>query len=630
MSLDFALKDFYRKKEQTYPYLFTIILVVALSIFSVYLTISINLGTMSQKTLFSGAITLVYTQFYNLILILILILSTVIVLIVLISLILSKKKDIAIMKALGTLPEYLYGFYLIEVYIIFLIGFAIGSLIGFLIYGIFYVLLSFFPIQLIFTIDILYIPLFLLACLIGIFLIPGQFLRKIGSEKVSRALSKDIKHNYNASKKLTVIPRWLISLGYNLKMAVINSIRQKARFLRYLVVFSLIILTIFTLGLGSIVINSSSQAWIRKSQGENVLAIGHKDVTSNYSMMYQMFSDSQIAVQENSLNFGQEKYFFNESDLNELNDIEQISKVDKRIIRFCDLKELRGIIYYEEGGYQRVGKQRAGSYPIMGVNSDNLIPNFEIEGRFFDETDYYYNMCVGDGLAYNFFDYALSQSLELESFNKIFHISGVVVDSFYNGYAGYVDLDEFQEVINVSSDSVNIVLVQYSGELSELENRLTPIIQKTLGDDFKIMALDGIFQDNVNALRSLMVYPLFMIFIISIIGIYSLFNYQKAGLAEKIRDFSIIRAVGAKYRSIRRILFFESLFILVPSSLISLAMGMIVNSIILVDPISLPPIYVPFVMMGVILVIFLAFHLIGLRSILKKIKNYSIKGFTLP
>lgn len=630
MSLDFALKDFYRKKEQTYPYLFTIILVVALSIFSVYLTISINLGAMSQNTLFSGAITLVYTQFYNLILILILILSTVIILVVLISLILSKKKDIAIMKALGTLPEYLYGFYLLEVYIIFLIGFAIGSFFGFLTYGIFYFLLTFFPIQLIFTIDIFYIPLFLLACLIGIFLIPGQFLRKIGSEKVSRALSKDIKHNYNASKKLTTIPRWLISLGYNLKMAVLNSIRQKTRFLRYLVVFSLIILTIFTLGLGSIVINSSSQSWIHKSQGENVLAIGHQDVTSNYSMMYQMFSDSQIAVQENSVNFTKEKYLFNESNLNGLIDIEQVSKVDKRIVRFCDLKELRGIIYYEEGGYQRVGKQRTGIYPIMGVNPDNLIPNFEIEGRFFDETDYYYNMCVGDGLAYNFFDYALSQSLELESFNKIFHISGVVVDSFYNGYSGYVDLDEFQEVLNVSSDCVNIVLVQYSGKLSELENRLIPFIQQTLGDDFTVTAMDGIFQDNVNALRSLMVYPLFMIFIISIIGIYSLFNYQKAGLAEKIRDFSIIRAIGAKYQSIRRILFFESIFILIPSSLISLAFGMIVNSIFLIDPISLPPIFVPFVMMGVIFVIFLALNLIGLRSILKKIKNYSIKEFTLP
>jgi ABC-type antimicrobial peptide transport system permease subunit len=173
------------------------------------------------------------------------------------------------------------------------------------------------------------------------------------------------------------------------------------------------------------------------------------------------------------------------------------------------------------------------------------------------------------------------------------------------------------------------VLIQYSGELSELENRLIPFIKKTLGNDFAVTALDGIFQDNINALRSMLVYPLFMISIISIIGIYTLFNYQKAGLVEKIHDFSIIRAIGAKYQSIRRILFFESLFILIPSSLISLALGMIVNSLFLIDPISLPSIYVPFSMMGLIFVLFLALNLIGLRSILKKIKTYSIKEFTI-
>ncbi|TXT58538.1 MAG: putative Efflux ABC transporter permease protein [Promethearchaeota archaeon] len=626
MSLDFALKDFYRKREQTYPYLFTIVLVVALSVFSVYLTNNLKIGspgTNPEDSVFSGAINLVYSQFNNVILILILILSITLIMIVLISLILSKKKDIAIMKSLGTLPEYLYGFYLLEIYIIFLVGFLIGTIFGFVTYGFFYYIAPFLNIVLSFKIDFLYIPLFFIVCLIGIYILPGQFLRRIGIEKIVKTLSKDLRHNYDASKRYTIIPRWLISLGYNLKMAVINTMRQRSRFIRYVIVFSLVLLTIFTLGLGNLVLGNSSQNWIRKSQGENIVVIGHQDIVNNYSLMYKKFSDPEISFSKDSLNFTNEKYLFNESNINKLKNFTQIINIEKRLIRFCDIRELDGIIYYEEGGYRMVGEQRTGTYPIMGVNSSNLIPNFEIEGRFFDETDYYYNMCVGDGLAYNFFEYPLTQSMKLESLDKIFHVSGVVIDSFYNGYAGYVDLDELQEVLNLPSTTINLLLVKYEGDLLNFKDELSSFIHNNLGDSFSFEALDSIFEENINALRSLNIYPFFMIFIVGIIGIYSLYNYQKAGLMEKIKDFKIMRSIGAKKRSIKRILFFEGSFILLPSIILSLASGMIINSTFLLDRVSLPPVHIPFIFITIIFFIFLGINYLTLAPILKKISNHS-------
>lgn len=626
MSLDFALKDFYRKREQTYPYLFTIVVVVALSVFSVYLTNNLKIGspgTNPEDSLFSGAINLVYSQFNNVILILILILSITLIMIVLISLILSKKKDIAIMKSLGTLPEYLYGFYLLEVYVIFLVGFLIGTIFGFITYGFFYYIAPLLNIVLSFKIDFFYIPLFFIVCLIGIYILPGQFLRRIGIEKIVKTLSKDLRHNYDTSKRYTIIPRWLISLGYNLKMAVINTMRQRSRFIRYVIVFSLVLLTIFTLGLGNLVLGNSSQNWIRKSQGENIVVIGHQDIVNNYSLMYKKFSDPEISFSKDSLNFTKEKYFFNESNINKLKNFTQIINIEKRLIRFCDIRELDGIIYYEEGGYRTVGEQRTGTYPIMGVNSSNLIPNFEIEGRFFDETDYYYNMCVGDGLAYNFFEYPLTQSIKLESLDKIFHVSGVVIDSFYNGYAGYVDLDELQEVLNIPSTTINLLLVKYEGDLLNFKDELSSFIQNNLGDSFSFEALDSIFEENINALRSLNIYPFFMIFIVGIIGIYSLYNYQKAGLMEKIKDFKIMRSIGAKKQSIKRILFFEGFFILLPSIILSLAAGMIINSTILLDRVSLPPVHIPFIFITIIFFIFLGINYFTLAPILKKISNHS-------
>ena len=49
MSLDFAIKDFMRKKSQTYPYVLTIALVISLAIFMIYFSSSIGLNLIIQS-----------------------------------------------------------------------------------------------------------------------------------------------------------------------------------------------------------------------------------------------------------------------------------------------------------------------------------------------------------------------------------------------------------------------------------------------------------------------------------------------------------------------------------------------------------------------------------------------------
>jgi len=53
-SLDFALKDFYRKKNQTYPYLLVITFVIAITEFLIYFTSSLGLNAFIQP-LFSNS-----------------------------------------------------------------------------------------------------------------------------------------------------------------------------------------------------------------------------------------------------------------------------------------------------------------------------------------------------------------------------------------------------------------------------------------------------------------------------------------------------------------------------------------------------------------------------------------------
>jgi len=634
-SIDFALKDIYRKKDTTIPYLLIIVLVIALTEFLIYFTSSFGLNMVISTSLkntyfFTGAINLVYKEFISLVLVLVIILSIVVVVVITTTLIIHKKRDIAIMKALGTLPRKLYSFYLLEAFIIFILGFILGWILGLTSFGIFTLIMFLLKVPINFQIDWFYTPIIFISCILGIFFVTGYALRKIGTQKIIKTFSADIPYNFNAKKRLSLVPKWLSKLGFNLKISVINNIRRKGEFRRYIIVFSLISLIIFTLGLGTIVLTSSSQEWIRKSQGENIVVIGHKDVVYNYSLMYKMFSNPRIIVDEDTINLTDTKYIFNFSDINNLETIDDIEKIDERLINFYDVEELDGHIIID-GEYKTVGKQRTGNFPIIGVNPEKIIQNFELEGRFFTNDDSFANMTIGDGLAYNFFEYPLDQYLEIMGLNKTFgpDICGVLIDSFFNGYAGYIGLNESRELLNFTYDEINLIILKlksgsYNIILDELIN-----ITNNLGPDFIHLKLDAIFKKNIDYLFNLSLYPIILILIIAFVSLLILNFYQRGGIIEKAKDFLIMRAIGSKNKSLKKILFLESLFIIIPALLLCLGIGMIINSIFLFERVSLPPLYLPFILLSFLFIAFIIFNILSLIPIMKKINKFNIKDFNL-
>ena len=237
MSLDFAIKDFYRKREVSIPFVVVITLIISFAIFIANLFTSVGLNTFiaynyTNKYYLSGGIRLVYTDYTTLIISLILVLAFIIVIVVSSTLIISKKRDIAIMKALGSLPKKLYSLYLTEAYLIFFIGFILGYIVGISSYGIFVLISNIIGFSISFQIDLFYTILLFFSCLAGIYFIPGVILRKIGNQGIIKTFSKDIPYDYNASKGLTFIPKWLSKIGYNFKISVVNTIRRKGEFLQ--------------------------------------------------------------------------------------------------------------------------------------------------------------------------------------------------------------------------------------------------------------------------------------------------------------------------------------------------------------------------------------------------------------
>jgi len=613
-----------------------IVLVIAFTVFLINFTSSIGFNSFitydyENSFFFSGGISIVFIDFTTLVVILMLILAFVVVIIVTITLIITKKRDIAIMKALGSIPQKLYGFYLTEVYVVFLIGFVIGALIGFISYVIFFFIASILGVIATFQVDVFYTPILFISCFVGIYIFPGVVLRKLGTQNTIKLFSRDIPYNYNASKKLSAIPKWLSLIGYNFKISVLNTLRRRGEFKRYLIVFTIISLIIFTLGLGSTVLKTSSQEWIKKSQGTNIVAIGHKDVLQNYTNMYDMFSNPDILVTQDDIDFLNPDYLFNLSKVEELTNYTEIEKIDQRLLNFFNVTELDGFHYFEDGGSSAIGQDRLAVIPIIGINASEIIQDFEIEGEYFDSEDSVY-MMIGDGLSYNLFDYPLDQSMRIEELGTghPFHISAVVIDSFYSGFAGYVDLGVMQGDLNFNSNEINLLLIKVqSSEYNNIIGEIELIIQGNLGENFSFVNLNQTFENNYSYLEILTFYPSLLIIMMAIISIFALYNYQKGNVLEKAKDFLIMRAVGAKYRSIKKILFLEAFYMIIPSLLLSMGVGMMINSLVLFERVYLPNISLPIIIIALLFIAFLIFNYISLFPILSKIKKFSIKDFDI-
>jgi len=613
-----------------------IVLVIAFTVFLLNFTSSIGFNSFitydyENVFFFSGGISIVFIDFTMVVLILMVILAFVVVIIVSITLIITKKRDIAIMKALGSIPQKLYGFYLTEVYVVFFIGFILGAIIGFVSYVIFFFVASLLGVVATFQVDFIYTPILFISCLVGIYFFPGVVLRKLGTQNTIKLFSRDIPYNYDASKKLTTIPKWLSLIGYNVKISVLNTLRRRGEFKRYLIVFTTISVIIFTLGLGSTVLQNSSQEWIKKAQGTNIIAIGHKEVLQNYTLMYDMFSNPDLLITQNDIDFLNPDYLFNLSKVGELTNYTEIEKIDQRLLNFFNVTELDGYHLFEDGSYLVAGQDRKAIIPIIGFNASEIIQDFVIEGAYIEDEDTV-NIMIGDGLGYNLFDYPLDQSMRIEELGTghPFHISAVVIDSFYSGSAGYIDLSVMQGDLNFTSNEINLLLLKVqSSEYSAVIGDIELIIQGNLGEDFSFVNLNQVFENNYSYLEILTLYPSLLIIMMAIISVFSLYNYQKGNILEKAKDFLIMRAVGAKYKSIKKILFLEAFYMIIPSLFLSMGIGMLINSLILFDKVHLPNISLPLIITGLLLIAFLFFNYISLYPILSKIKKFTIKDFDI-
>ncbi len=210
-----------------------------------------------------------FSQYYKFIIIASIIIAIVWIVVVNHSLIHHETHDIAIMKAVGAIQKKLRSHFFAVVLVIDIIGIVLGLVAGFILYLLFFFILSAFRFDVLIHIDFVFVPILLVGIIIAVFFANGYELWKITSKNYANIALGDIPQNTD-TQFLNFKPR--NKFGLKLKLALRNLTKKRKSFYRVLLTTGLTFSIIVTLTVSVLVVSSTSINTIQGAQGE-----GHFD-----------------------------------------------------------------------------------------------------------------------------------------------------------------------------------------------------------------------------------------------------------------------------------------------------------------------------------------------------------------
>jgi ABC-type antimicrobial peptide transport system permease subunit len=263
--------------------------------------------------------------------------------------------------------------------------------------------------------------------------------------------------------------------------------------------------------------------------------------------------------------------------LNELRTTSDII-VDARLVVEAHVKEVPGeIIDPETATTTSVGDSREGESLIVGVEPEEVLSEWFIEGKFPEENESPEAM-IGDSLAQRIFSMPLNQYIML--FNRIFNVTGVCLDPINNGNVTYVPLETLQNVTGISKPNVIMVKVNPTNR-SEILAQIETIVENT-NPKFEVFNLNEALEESLNFLghiwSALMFLPLFSLIAASL----CLIGYVVLAIAEQRQELGVLRALGIKPKTVTKIISEQSFIILLSSLGAGIPIGIILTLLILV------------------------------------------------
>jgi ABC-type antimicrobial peptide transport system permease subunit len=491
----------------------------------------------------------------------------------------TRRKDIGLMKSIGTLMDTIFDHFMAQALILLgssvIVGIAAGALLY--MFGLAW-MASLVP-SLSFSLEFPWLQVLAYA---AIYLVIGFF-----------AAQKPIYDTVHESPIAALNPEvgtkvrragYLDSFGLPFRIATKGTGRRFRGSGRTLLSLFLSISLASMLWIGGGVVEATTDAYVIRSMGSDVIAIGNPDLLSQYYNAYSLSGDTL----NESFDFMNSSYMIPSSLIGNVTELPAVTKIDLRLLRFSDIREGPGIIWnptFEQ--YESIGQGRRGTALIVGLDWDSTVSNWFFEG---EEVSSDLDVWIGGQLAVAMYDDPLVQKLEVSG--SSLNVSAIAFDILNGGDVAFLNLELMQDLFGVSG--VNLALFQLEGY-----NPSTIAQIETLAhaEGFEIFLQQDLLEENLDTIGAfwLLIQPLPIMALIS--AFLSLMNYLLVSVFGRLRDYIIMKSIGAKPSFIAKTIIAEGVDIGMKSGIPAVFVATIFSIYFLIPEAAVPSLlYLPITM----------------------------------
>jgi len=572
----FPMNDLLRRKLQTSLILISLTLCVASTLFLLLFSEKIGLGiSLVVEGKLTAAFSTVFSRFILFIGLLVFVVGAIIISFMVFVMMSQRVRDIGLMKATGCPNDLIFGFFMTELLVVTFVGCFLGVVLGILADFALTNLFSSFGFQ----ISQKPINFWLVLIIFGLFFALGLIFGAkpiLDTTKVEPAKAISPIYYFGVSKESGF--KVTSKSGLTMKIALRSLFRHKSATIRIILCLTAVFI-LATIGIaGGIIADQTTKSWVEKAIGRDTILIAHQDMCEQYALLLSKFYETQ---KNSQINYTDEKYLISQGILNRLGSISNsnISGVESRLVLEMHVKEVQGYILAPESGATiTVGDYREGRSLIVGVEPEKVLGEWFLDGEFLKENRTW-EAVIGDSLAQNMFSMPLNQEIKL--LGEDFGIIGVCLDPINNGNVTYVHLKDLQNITGLLRPNIVIVKTNPSANRTQILSQIRAEV-KSINSEFEVFDLNVVLDKNLSFLgyiwSSIMFLPLISLFAASL----CLIAYVMLTITEQRQEFGVLRVLGAKPKTIVKIVSGQSLVVLLSGFAAGIAFGIIITLLILI------------------------------------------------
>jgi putative ABC transport system permease protein len=583
----FPVNDLLRRRLQTGITVVSLTATVASTLFLLLFSAQIGFGiaTSAQDTLTLGTSRML-GQFLTFVGVLVFVVGAVIVSFIVFLMMAQRTKDYGLMKATGCPNSLVFGYFLVELLGVTLVGCVLGAVVG-LAVDFAVINLPMFSVYN-HAVNLWFVPLVFGAFFAFALVFGAKPLFDAARISPIKALSS--AQYFGLAKGTELKP--FSKTGLTIRIAARSLFRRKSATVRIVIFLSVVFLLLTVCIAGGIIANDTSESWVQKAVGSNVLLVADSKMATQYTRLLETFVG---AGADQNFSYLNPAYAVPSSIVDALSQTPGVAVVDTRLVCEGIIKEVSGYtIDPETLATYPLGDSRQSTSLIVGIDAASMVSEPYTSGFFLNSTVNSVAV-VGDSVAYTVYaPFTVRsghgvQTVQADPLregmiiqNVTFQISGICIDPLNRGNVIYVPLSVLLNAMGATSPNVVLIKVDSDAELSAVKTQVENLVA-ALSPDLAVLSLNDALEKDSNFLSSIWAVIMFLPAFALASATMCLIGFQQLTIDEQHQEFGILRATGAKPKTITTILAVQSLTVLLSTFAVGASLGTIVCIIILIS-----------------------------------------------